>query len=147
MLIAVTERPLDEQAARAHVSKPGNGAVVVFFGCVRDRHEGREVASVEYHAYGAMAERELSRIAREVAAKHGVADVAVLHRTGRLPVGEASLVVAVGSPHRAAAFRCAEEIIDVLKEQVPIWKKEIGPAGEAWQEGVTPRGPERPGPS
>jgi molybdopterin synthase catalytic subunit len=138
MLILVTDAPLDEKAARAHVAKPGNGAVLVFFGCVRDRHEGREVRSVEYHAYGAMAERELARIATSVAAAHGVADVAVLHRTGTLPVGEASLVVAVGAPHRAAAFRCAQEIIDVLKERVPIWKKEIGPDGAAWQEGVTP---------
>jgi molybdopterin synthase catalytic subunit len=138
MLIVVTDAPLDDQAARAHVSKPGNGAVVVFYGCVRNRHGGREVSSVEYHAYGPMAERELAQVARSVATKHGIEDVAVLHRTGSLPVGEASLVVAVGAPHRAPAFRCAEEIIDVLKQRVPIWKKEIGPGGEAWQEGVTP---------
>ena len=129
MLIVVTEAPLDDQAARAHVAKPGNGAVVVFYGCVRNRHEGREVTSVEY---------QLAQVARSVAAKHAIADVAVLHRTGSLPVGEASLVVAVGAPHRAPAFRCAEEIIDVLKERVPIWKKEIGPGGATWQEGVTP---------
>jgi molybdopterin synthase catalytic subunit len=138
MLIVVTEAPLDDQAARAHVSRPGNGAVVVFYGCVRNRHEGREVTSVEYHAYGPMAERELAQVARTVAAKHGIADVAVMHRTGSLPVGEPSLVVAVGAPHRAPAFRCAEEIIDVLKQRVPIWKKEIGPGGTTWQEGVTP---------
>jgi molybdopterin synthase catalytic subunit len=140
MLILVTDAPLDDRAARAHVSKPGNGAVVVFFGCVRDRHEGRDVTAVEYHAYRPMAERELAQVAEAVASKHGVRDVAVLHRTGTLPVGEASLVVAAGSPHRAEAFRCAEEIIDVLKQRVPIWKKEIGPAGAAWQEGTPPRG-------
>jgi molybdopterin synthase catalytic subunit len=138
MLVLVTEAPLDSEVARAHVSRGAHGAVVVFFGCVRDRHEGREVASVEYQAYVPMVERELASIAASIAREHGSPEVAVLHRTGRLAVGETSLVVAVGAPHRAPAFRCAQEIIDTLKERVPIWKKEIGPAGETWQEGVTP---------
>jgi molybdopterin synthase catalytic subunit len=138
MLIEVTDAPLNAEAARAHVARGANGAVVLFFGCVRDHHEGREVSSVEYQAYRPMAERELREIAAAVARKHGAPDIAVFHRLGTLPVGEASLVVAVGAPHRAPAFRCAEEIIDALKERVPIWKKEIGPAGSAWQEGVTP---------
>jgi len=124
MLVLVTGDPLDEDLARAHVARPGNGAIVLFLGCVRDRHEGREVTSVEYQAYGPMAQRELETIARACAEKHGVADVAVLHRTGVVAVGEASLVVAVAAPHRAAAFACAEELIDSLKARVPIWKKE-----------------------
>jgi molybdopterin synthase catalytic subunit len=138
MLVLVTEDRLDESLARSHVARGGNGAIILFLGTVRERHEGREVSSVEYHAFRPMAERELLAIARSVAEKHGCTDVAVLHRVGRLAVGEASLVVAVGAPHRGQAFQCAEEIVDVLKERVPIWKKEIGPAGEAWQEGVVP---------
>jgi molybdopterin synthase catalytic subunit len=141
VLIRVTSEPLDEAEARAHVAAPGNGAVLVFLGTVRDHHEGRPVEAVEYQAYQPMAERELRSIAESVAASHGIRDVAVLHRVGRLAVGVASLVVAVGSAHREAAFRCALEIIDTLKARVPIWKKEIGPAGVAWQEGVVP-GPE-----
>ena len=140
MLIVVTAEPLDEaEAARAHVAsaRQRRGDRVPRLRARPPR--GPRVDGVEYQAYRPMAERELRAIAASVAATHGVADVAVLHRTGRLPVGEASLVVAVGAPHRAAAFRCAEEIIDTLKERVPIWKKEIGPAGTAWQEGVTPR--------
>lgn len=138
MLVLVTGDPLDEGLARSHVARSGNGAVVLFLGCVRDRHEGREVWAVEYQAYAPMARRELEAIARACASKHGVSDVAVLHRTGTLAVGEASLVVAVGAPHRAAAFACAEELIDTLKARVPIWKKERGPAGDAWQGGTIP---------
>jgi molybdopterin synthase catalytic subunit len=141
MLVLVTEDPLDETLARAHVAKSQNGAVILFFGCVRDHHEGREVSGVEYHAYRPMAERELSAIAGSIARKHGIQDVAVLHRTGRLAVGDVSLHVAVGAPHRAPAFRCAEEIIDMLKARVPIWKKELGPAGAVWQDGMTPAPP------
>jgi molybdopterin synthase catalytic subunit len=138
MLVLVTGAPLDEDLARSHVARPGNGAIILFLGCVRDRHEGREVTSVEYQAYGPMAEREIEAIARTCGEKHGVADVAVLHRTGVVAVGEASLVVAVAAPHRAAAFACAAELIDSLKARVPIWKKEMGPAGTAWQEGTIP---------
>jgi len=138
VFILVTERPLDEALARSHVVKRGNGAVVLFVGTVRDHHEGRQVSSVEYHAYRAMAERELQELARKAGEAHHVSDVAVMHRLGRLDVGEASLVVAVGAPHRDAAFRCAQDMIDDLKARLPIWKKEIGPAGEVWQEGAMP---------
>jgi molybdopterin synthase catalytic subunit len=141
VLILVTERPLDETLARTHVAKGGNGAIVLFHGTVRDRHQGRDVSKIEYHAYGAMAEREMGAIARAAGGRHGVADVAVMHRLGRLEVGETSLIVAAAAPHRAEAFRCAEEIIDQIKARVPIWKKEIGPAGEMWQEGAAPPAP------
>jgi molybdopterin synthase catalytic subunit len=138
MLILVTEKPLDEGLARSHVAKAGNGAIVVFLGTVRDRDDGRVVSSIEYHGYREMAERELGAIARDVARAHGVEHVAVMHRLGALDVGEASLVVAVGAPHRDPAFRCAQGIIDALKARVPIWKKQIGPDGAVWQEGTAP---------
>jgi molybdopterin synthase catalytic subunit len=142
MLVLVTDHPLDESLARSHVAARSNGAILLFLGVVRDRHEGRAVSSVEYDAYRPMAERELASISRTVAGRHGIDDVAVLHRVGRLAVGEVSLVVAVGAPHREPAFRCALEIIDTLKLRVPIWKKEIGPAGVVWQEGTVPPTPD-----
>jgi molybdopterin synthase catalytic subunit len=141
LAVRITDAPLDEGAARAAVSSPKNGGVVVFLGVVRNEHEGRPVTAVEYEAFVPMAERELAAIVAEAARAHDVLDVAVLHRTGRLTVGETSLVVAVGAPHRGPAFRCAEEIITALKARVPIWKKEIGKDGASWQDGVTPGPP------
>jgi molybdopterin synthase catalytic subunit len=143
MLVVVTEEPLDEALARSHVTKDKNGAVLVFLGVVRDHHEGREVTGVEYHAFRPMAEKELLTIAQASAAKAGVEDVAVLHRVGRLAVGDVSLIVAVGSPHREQAFVCARDLIEALKARVPIWKKELGPAGSTWQEGVVAPGEDR----
>ncbi len=138
MLIRITHQPLDEAEARRAVSRPANGAVLVFHGLVRDHHEGHAVEHVEYHAYVAMAERELLAVCSEVGARHGVVDVAVLHRTGKVAVGEASLIVAIGSPHRQEAFTAGLELIDTLKARVPIWKKEFGPGGARWQDGILP---------
>ncbi|HYC76964.1 MAG TPA: molybdenum cofactor biosynthesis protein MoaE [Planctomycetota bacterium] len=136
--ILVTEAALDDAAARRFVAAPSNGAVLVFHGVVRDRHEGRAVTRVEYSAYEAMAESELREVARETAREHGVEHLAVFHRLGPVAVGEASLVVAVGAPHRAAAFACGLATIDRLKARAPVFKKEIGPDGARWQEGVLP---------
>lgn len=141
--VRIVEGPIDVEEARRHVARPANGAVLVFHGVVRDHHEGREVAGIHYQAYRAMALRELQAVADEAAFRHGVEDVAVVHRLGRLGVGEASLVVAVGSPHRKPAFEAAQALIDELKRRVPIWKKEWGPQGEHWVEGVTPPEPGR----
>jgi molybdopterin synthase catalytic subunit len=135
----VTEALLDDAGARRAVAKSSNGAVLVFYGDVRDRHEGRAVERVRYEAYAAMAEAELLAVARETAARHGDPDVVILHRIGTLAVGETSLVVAVGAPHRAAAFACGLEVIDEIKRRVPIWKQEIGPDGTRWQDGVLPQ--------
>ncbi len=136
--IVVTDAALDDVAARRFVERPDHGAVLVFFGVVRDVHEGRQVEKVEYSAYVAMAETELRDVAVEVAAKHGGPVVAVLHRLGTLGIGDTSLVVAVGSRHRGPAFAAGLEIIDELKKRVPIWKREIGPGGVRWQDGELP---------
>jgi molybdopterin synthase catalytic subunit len=136
--IVLTADALDDAAARARVEAAGHGAALLFYGNVRDRHEGRIVHAVEYGAYEPMAESELRAVAVEVAARHGGPAVAVLHRLGRLPVGATSLVVAVGAAHRREAFACGLEIIDELKRRVPIWKKEIGPDGARWQDGFLP---------
>lgn len=139
--VEVTAAPLDADAARRDVEAPAHGAVLVFWGNVRDHHEGRAVEAVDYTAYEPMARRELESVAREAASAHGVGAVTVLHRIGRLAVGETSLVVAVGSAHRAEAFACGLAVIDTLKERVPVWKREVGPGGPRWQDGRLPPSP------
>jgi molybdopterin synthase catalytic subunit len=136
---AVVEAPVDDADLRRRVSRPSNGAVLVFHGVVRDHHEGRPVGGVHYEAYRPMAESELRALADECSRRHGGLDVAVVHRVGTLAVGEASLVVAVGAPHRAPAFACGLEIIDEIKRRVPVWKQEIGPDGRRWQDGFLPQ--------
>jgi len=111
----------------------GAGAVVPFVGVVRNTSLGHRIDYLEYHAYGAMAEREMRRIADAVRARWN-APCAIWHRVGKLHVGEASIVVAVASPHRAAAFEACRFAIDAVKETVPIWKKEVAASGFWWVE-------------
>jgi molybdopterin synthase catalytic subunit len=141
MLVRIVDGPIDEAEPARFVEKPGNGAVIVFRGIVRDRHSGRAVARIDYHAYREMAEAELRRVAAEAVERFGVPDLAVVHRIGRVEVGEASLVVAIGSPHRRPAFEAALHLVDELKKRVPIWKKEFGPDGDFWVEGIRPPEP------
>lgn len=131
----ITREPLDSRAIADSLKRPANGAVVTFEGVVRDNHRGRAVRYLEYEAYPAMAERMLQRIGREVGGKWGVVDVALWHRTGRLEIGETSLVVAVASPHRREGFAACQEMVDKVKELVPVWKKEVWEGGEEWLEG------------
>ena len=138
MIVRVVEGAIDEAEAVALVSQPENGAVLIFRGNVRNLHVGREVTHIEYHSYREMAERELRRVAEEIAAAHGVKDLAVLHRVGEVRVGETSLLVAAGAPHRRPVFEAVLALIDELKKRVPIWKKEYGPGGVAWVEGTIP---------
>ena len=119
----------------AAVRSDGAGGLAVFLGTVRDRNLGRRVTGLEYHAYPAMAEREMRRIADEARATFEIDAVAVVHRTGRLEIGEASVAVAVAAAHRAAAFDACRFVIDTLKRRVPIWKKEFFEGGECWIEG------------
>lgn len=138
VLVRIVRGPIDEAEAVAGVSKPGNGAVLVFKGVVRDHHEGRAVTRIEYHAYEEMAERELRAIAGEAATGFGIPDLAVVHRIGDVPVGEPSLIVVAGAPHRRPVFEGVLHLVDELKRRVPIWKKEFGPDGAFWVEGVRP---------
>lgn len=111
----------------------GAGAVVPFIGVVRNNARGKRVNHLEYQAYPAMAKRELEAVARETAAGWKVS-CAIVHRVGKLQIGEASIVIAVASPHRAAAFEACRFAIDRVKETVPIWKKEIAEDGSWWVE-------------
>ncbi|HLK59600.1 MAG TPA: molybdenum cofactor biosynthesis protein MoaE [Chthonomonadaceae bacterium] len=129
----VTTR-LDVAAMEAAVADVANGAICSFVGQVRRQSRGREVSYLEYNAYVPMAEKMLLRIAQQAEEQWGC-QVAIQHRIGRIELGEASVAVAVGSPHRAEAFAACRWCIDTLKETVPIWKKEVCPDGSFWIEG------------
>jgi molybdopterin synthase catalytic subunit len=117
------------------VAAPGAGAVALFLGTVREVNRGRRVRALDYHAFPEMAESELRRLADGVRQRFEVSGVAVVHRTGRLEIGEIAVGVAVAAPHRAEAFAACRFLVEELKRRVPIWKKEIFEGGEAWIEG------------
>lgn len=139
VLIEIGDEPLDARRIEAAVAHPGAGGICTFTGVVRDNSLGRAVTHLEYEAYGEMAKAEMERIAGEIAQRWPEARVAMAHRTGRLEIGEPSVVVSVSCPHRAEAFEACRWGIDRLKETVPIWKKEFAADGESWIEGAEPR--------
>ena len=128
----ITDRPLDLGAAVAEAASDEAGAVATFVGTVRRASRGREVLYLEYEAFEEMAESMLVRLAQELTEKHGLCEVAIHHRTGRVEIGEPSVVIAVSAPHRAAALEACREAIDTLKETIPLWKKEVYAGGEEW---------------
>ncbi len=135
MLFEVTSEPLDPERLRQHVRKDESGAVILFFGDVRNNSRGRSVLYLEYDAYPEMAEKMMRKLAEEVMARWPLTDVAIQHRTGRLEIGETSLLIAVSSPHRVEAFEACHHLVDRFKKAVPIWKKEVWEDGEVWIEG------------
>jgi molybdopterin converting factor subunit 1 len=135
VLFELTADPLDARRLEAAVSHKGAGAICTFTGVVRDRSRGRSVTHLEYEAYAEMATSQMRRIGEEIAERWPDARVAMAHRTGRLEIGEASVVVAVSCPHRAEAIAACKWGIDRLKESVPIWKKEHAADGTYWIEG------------
>lgn len=126
--VAIREEALDPGSLTRLVSNPAAGAVVSFHGVTR------EVPALEYEAYADMAEAKIAEIAAAAAERHGLCAVAVEHRVGSVALSEPSVVIAVSAPHRAEAFAGAREIIDALKQQVPIWKREEG----EWVRGHAP---------
>lgn len=134
-MFEVTREPLDPQRAVAAVRRDEDGAVALFLGVVRNHNQGRRVLYLEYDAYPAMAVRKMEEVAAEVRARWPVDGVAILHRIGRLEIGEASLVVAVSSAHRKEAFQACHYAVDRVKQIVPVWKKEVWEGGEEWVEG------------
>ncbi|MBI2170885.1 MAG: molybdenum cofactor biosynthesis protein MoaE [Chloroflexi bacterium] len=131
-MILLTREPLNPKTITRSVEDQGNGAVVTFLGVTRNQTDGRGVLYLEYEAYPSMAEKMLARIALEVEAQWGIRRCSIAHRFGRLEIGEVSLVVAIGSPHRAQAFTACAYVVDRIKEHVPIWKKEFFVDGEVW---------------
>lgn len=127
--------PLDVAAVVARVASPQRGAVVTFLGTVRDHHQGRPVDHLVYDAYRPMALTALARIVEELEAEHAELAVAVLHRLGEVPAGEASVVIATASPHRAAAYEANRTALERLKKEVPVWKREhYADGGSRWRE-------------
>ena len=143
MLFEVIAEPLDPERCVDHVRKDETGAVALFYGVVRNNNMGRNVLYLEYDAYPEMATKVMRQIAEEIAAKYPITDVAIQHRTGRLEIGETSLLVAVSSPHRKEAFEACHALVDRFKEVVPVWKKELWEGGEEWIEGEMRKGDEK----
>ena len=134
----LTDQPIDVAALLADVAAAGCGGTVVFLGTVRRSSEDGDVAAIEYTAYDAMAEAELGRIAEEALARWPDARVALRHRTGVVPLGEASVAIAAAAPHRADAYAASRWLIEEVKRRAPIWKKErFASGGARWVEGHT----------
>jgi molybdopterin synthase catalytic subunit len=132
-LVKLVHEPIDLGAVSS--ASPADGAVCVFVGVVRNENQGRRVERLEYEAYEEMALPLMEEIAAETRHRFPVTEVRLVHRLGRLEIGEASVVVVVCSPHRAEAFAACRHAIDALKARVPIWKKEHYADGAAWLEG------------
>jgi molybdopterin synthase catalytic subunit len=138
-LLAVTPDPLDLQALIREVtgSRAGDGAVASFIGLVRDHNQGRQVSFLDYEAYEPLAVRALGRIVDEIGKAWPDTSVGVHHRTGRIEIGDASVIIVAVSPHRAHAFAACRYTIERIKQIVPIWKHEHFEGGDVWLEGAT----------
>lgn len=134
-LFALTRDAIDSQRLARQVQRPEDGAVVVFEGVVRNNTKGRPTRFLEYECYESMALAGMAAIGREIAAQYPIGCVAMVHRLGRLEVGEASVAIVVTAPHRKAAFEAALDGINRLKREVPIWKKEYFEDGALWVDG------------
>jgi len=132
-VVRLVREPID--VASLAGTTPADGALCLFVGVVRNENQGRAVLRLEYEAYEEMALPLMEEIAAETRRLHPVTDVRLVHRLGRLEIGEASVAVAVSSPHRAEAFAACRFAIDTLKARVPIWKKELYADGSAWLDG------------
>jgi molybdopterin synthase catalytic subunit len=128
-MIALTREPIDYQAVTESVRNPHCGAIVLFLGTVRDLTGEQVTVFLDYEAYGPMAEKKLAEIESQLRARWVVGNIAMIHRLGRLAVGDVSVAVAVSCQHRGEAFAACQFAVDTLKELVPIWKKENAPDG------------------
>jgi molybdopterin synthase catalytic subunit len=134
-LVTLVREPIDSRSLAAAVKQGEDGAVVVFDGIVRNNTRGRRTLCLVYEAYEEMALRLMQDLAKQAMDAHGVREVAIVHRLGRLHVGETSVLIVVASPHRAQAFEACRWLIDTLKKTVPIWKKEHFEDGAVWADG------------
>jgi len=133
--VAIVHAPIDSKAAVRDLQMPEDGAVVVFEGVVRNHSRGRKTLFLEYEAYEQMALKEMESLRERALSQFQVRDAAVIHRLGRLEIGEASVLIVVASAHRAAGFEACRWLIDTLKRTVPIWKKEYFEDGAIWADG------------
>ena len=143
VIAELVRAPIDREALQARLKSPADGAVVLFDGVVRNhaQHQGRRLHTLhlEYEAYEPMALKRLQAIGEEALQRWPVTRIALVHRLGRLEIGESSVVIIVTSAHRQAAFEACRWAIDTLKNSVPIWKKEHAVDGTVWVEGELPK--------
>jgi MoaE-MoaD fusion protein len=128
----LSDAPLSLEAVVAEVARDEAGAIATFIGTTRLHSRGRAVVHLEYEAYAGMAESVMTAIADELRARYKLCEIAIHHRTGRVEIGEPSVVIAVSAPHRQEALAACKDAIDTLKERVPLWKKEVYEGGEEW---------------
>jgi len=132
---ALVREKIETQTLLDRIMQPEDGAVVVFEGVVRNHTRGRRTLYLDYEAYEEMALKQMEALAEQAVSQFRVRDVALVHRLGRLPVGEISVAIVVASAHRSAAFEACPWLIDTLKRTVPIWKKEYFEDGAVWADG------------
>jgi molybdopterin synthase catalytic subunit len=133
--VSLTRDPINAEQLVAAAKQGEDGAIVVFDGIVRNNSRGRKTLHLDYEAYEDMALKQLDRLAHEARDSFGVRQVTIVHRLGRLTVGETSVLIVVASAHRAQAFEACRWLIDTLKRKVPIWKKETFVDGAVWADG------------
>jgi molybdopterin synthase catalytic subunit len=131
-MFRVQNFPIDLNELVRYVTDAEAGAIATFIGTTRNNNEGRNVIALDYEAYPEMAEKELARIGAEAAGKWQIRRMAIVHRLGPVQIGEASVIIAVSSAHREAAFAASRFAIEEIKKTVPIWKKEVFEGGEVW---------------
>jgi MoaE-MoaD fusion protein len=137
----LVREPIDMTALARHVRAPENGAIVTFDGLVRNQSYNRTTLYLDYEAYESMALAKMREIGAQLHDKYRIHRVAMVHRLGRLEIGETSVFIAVSAAHRAAAFDACRFAIDTLKRTVPIWKKEYFADGAVWADGESPPAP------
>jgi molybdopterin synthase catalytic subunit/molybdopterin converting factor small subunit len=132
---AIVREPIDLGEIKKDLEHPEDGAAILFAGVVRNNTRGRRTLYLDYEAYESMAFSEMEKLAQVALERFKVRDVRIIHRLGRLAIGETSVLIAVSSAHRAAAFEACRWLIDTLKKTVPIWKKEYFEDGAVWADG------------
>jgi molybdopterin synthase catalytic subunit len=140
-LCQLVREPIDMPALVRRLRAPEDGAIVTFDGFVRNQSHNRPTLYLDYEAYESMALAKMREIAAQLHEKFAIHSVAIVHRLGRLQIGETSVFIAVSAPHRAAAFDACRFAIDTLKRTVPIWKKEYFEDGAVWADGELPPAP------
>jgi molybdopterin synthase catalytic subunit len=140
-IFQLVREPIDVRALIRHVRAPSDGAIVTFDGFVRNQSHNRPTLYLDYEAYESMALAKMREIGAQLHEKFAIHGAAIVHRLGRLEIGETSVFIAVSAPHRAAAFDACRFAIDKLKRTVPIWKKEYFEDGAVWADGELPPSP------
>jgi molybdopterin synthase catalytic subunit len=133
--ILLQQEPIDITLVMTEAGSDSDGAVVSFIGRVRNSSRGKSVLYLEYEAYGEMARKQLQKTVDDAAARWSLGSCMVVHRIGHIDVGEASIIIAASSPHRLESFQAVQFIIDTVKENIPIWKKEFYSDGSSWING------------